>query len=38
MVDIAVARAEELAPKAGAVFGAIKARLYAEVIAELKAV
>jgi Delta3-Delta2-enoyl-CoA isomerase len=33
-----VARAEALAPKAGAVFGAIKARLYAEVIAELKAV
>jgi enoyl-CoA hydratase/carnithine racemase len=38
VVDIAVARAEALAPKAGAVFGAIKARLYAEVIAELKAV
>jgi len=38
VLDIAVARAEELAPKAGAVFGAIKARLYAEVIAELKAV
>jgi Delta3-Delta2-enoyl-CoA isomerase len=38
VLDIAVARAEALAPKAGAVFGAIKARLYAEVIAELKAV
>ena len=38
VLDIAVARAEELASKAGAVFGAIKARLYAEVIAELKAV
>jgi Delta3-Delta2-enoyl-CoA isomerase len=38
VLDVAVARAEELAPKAGAVFGAIKARLYAEVIAELKAV
>lgn len=37
VLDIAVARAEELAPKAGAVFGAIKARLYVEVIAELKA-
>ena len=38
VLDIAVARAEERAAKAGAVFGAIKARLYAEVIAELKAV
>ena len=38
VLDAAVARAEALAPKAGAVFGAIKARLYAEVIAELKAV
>lgn len=38
VLDVAVARAEALAPKAGAVFGAIKARLYAEVIAELKAV
>jgi enoyl-CoA hydratase/carnithine racemase len=36
--DAAVAIAEERAPKAGAVFGAIKARLYAEVIAELKAI
>ncbi len=36
VVDAAVALAEERAPKAGAVFGAIKARLYAEVIAELK--
>ncbi len=35
VLGIAVARAEALAPKAGAVFGAIKARLYAEVIAEL---
>jgi enoyl-CoA hydratase/carnithine racemase len=38
VVDAAVALAEERAPKAGAVFGAIKARLYAEVIAELRAV
>ncbi|MFI5506001.1 enoyl-CoA hydratase/isomerase family protein [Mycobacterium sp. NPDC051804] len=38
VLDAAVARAEALAPKAGAVFGAIKARLYAEVVAELKAV
>ena len=38
VVDAAVALAEERAPKAGAVFGAIKARLYAEVIAELKPV
>ncbi len=36
VVDASVARAEALAPKAGAVFGAIKARLYAEVIAELR--
>ena len=36
VVDAAVARAEALAAKAGAVFGAIKARLYAEVTAELK--
>lgn len=36
VVDAAIARAEELAAKAGPVFGAIKARLYAEVIAELK--
>jgi enoyl-CoA hydratase/carnithine racemase len=36
VVDAAVARAEALAAKAGAVFGAIKARLYAEVIAELR--
>ena len=35
VVDVAVARAEERAAKAGPVFGAIKARLYAEVIAEL---
>lgn len=35
VVDAAVALAEERAPKAGAVFGAIKARLYAEVIAAL---
>ena len=35
VLDVAVARAEERAAKAGAVFGAIKARLYAEVIAEL---
>ena len=38
VVNAAVALAEERAPKAGAVFGAIKARLYAEVIAELTAV
>jgi enoyl-CoA hydratase/carnithine racemase len=38
VVDAAVALAEERAPKGGAVFGAIKARLYAEVIAELRAV
>lgn len=37
MLDAAIARAGELAPKSGAVFGAIKARLYAEVIAELTA-
>ena len=36
VLDVAVALAEERAPKAGPVFGAIKARLYAEVIAELK--
>ena len=36
VVDAAVTRAEALAAKAGAVFGAIKARLYAEVIAELR--
>ncbi|KUH94351.1 enoyl-CoA hydratase-related protein [Mycobacterium sp. IS-3022] len=35
VVDAAVHRAEALAAKAGAVFGTIKARLYAEVIAEL---
>ncbi|KUI44495.1 enoyl-CoA hydratase [Mycobacterium sp. IS-1590] len=35
VLDAAVSRAEALAAKAGAVFGAIKARLYAEVIAEL---
>ena len=35
VLDVAVALAEERAPKAGPVFGAIKARLYAEVIAEL---
>ena len=35
MLDIAIARAQERAAKAGPVFGAIKARLYAEVIAEL---
>jgi enoyl-CoA hydratase/carnithine racemase len=35
VLDIAIARAEERAAKAGAVFGAIKARLYAEVITEL---
>lgn len=38
VLEVAIARAEERAPKAGAVFGAIKARLYAEVIAELTAV
>ncbi|ULE34854.1 enoyl-CoA hydratase-related protein [Mycobacterium sp. IDR2000157661] len=38
VLETAIARAGELAGKAGAVFGAIKARLYAEVIAELKAV
>jgi len=38
VLDAAVALAEALAPKAGEVFGAIKARLYAEVVAELKAV
>jgi enoyl-CoA hydratase/carnithine racemase len=37
VLDIAITRAEALAPKAGAVFGAIKARLYAEVVAELEA-
>ncbi|KUI15995.1 enoyl-CoA hydratase [Mycobacterium sp. GA-1285] len=36
VVDAAVERADALAAKAGAVFGAIKARLYAEVIAELR--
>lgn len=35
MLNLAVARADERAPKAGPVFGAIKARLCAEVIAEL---
>ena len=35
VLDLAVALAEERAAKAGPVFGAIKARLYAEVIAEL---
>lgn len=35
MLDLAVARAEELAAKAGPVLGAIKSRLYAEVVAEL---
>ncbi|KUH96134.1 enoyl-CoA hydratase-related protein [Mycobacterium sp. IS-1556] len=35
VVDAAVDRAQALAAKAGAVFGTIKARLYAEVIAEL---
>jgi Delta3-Delta2-enoyl-CoA isomerase len=35
VLDVAIARAEERAPKAGPVFGAIKTRLYAEVIAEL---
>jgi Delta3-Delta2-enoyl-CoA isomerase len=38
VLDVAVAQAEERAPKAGVVFGAIKARLYAEIIAELQAV
>ncbi len=38
VLDTAVTRAEALAPKAGTVFGAIKTRLYAEVIAELKTV
>nr|WP_268875923.1 enoyl-CoA hydratase-related protein [Mycolicibacterium holsaticum] len=37
LLDVAVARAEERAAKAGAVFGTIKERLYAEVIAELRA-
>ena len=37
VLDAAVARGESLAAKAGVVFGAIKARLYAEVIAELTA-
>jgi Delta3-Delta2-enoyl-CoA isomerase len=37
VLDVACARAEERAAKAGPVFGAIKARLYAEVIAELTA-
>ncbi|MFV9632667.1 MULTISPECIES: enoyl-CoA hydratase-related protein [Mycobacterium] len=36
VLDTAVTRAGALAAKAGTVFGAIKARLYAEVIAELK--
>lgn len=35
VVDAAVARAEERAAKAGPVLGAIKARLYAEVVEEL---
>ena len=35
VLDLAVARAEELAAKAGPVLGAIKSRLYAEVVAEL---
>ncbi len=35
VLDIAISRAEERAAKAGPVFGAIKARLYAEVITEL---
>lgn len=35
VLEIAIARAQERAAKAGPVFGAIKARLYAEVIAEL---
>ena len=37
MLDTAVALAEQRAANAGDVFGAIKARLYAEVIAELTA-
>ncbi|MGV0643836.1 enoyl-CoA hydratase-related protein [Mycolicibacterium sp. XJ879] len=37
LLDVAVARAEERAAKAGAVFGTIKERLYGEVIAELRA-
>jgi enoyl-CoA hydratase/carnithine racemase len=37
VLDTAVALAEQRAAKAGDVFGAIKARLYAEVIAELTA-
>jgi Delta3-Delta2-enoyl-CoA isomerase len=37
VLDVAVARAEERAAKAGPVFGAIKSRLYADVIAELTA-
>jgi enoyl-CoA hydratase/carnithine racemase len=36
LLDVAVARAEDRAAKAGTVFGTIKARLYAEVIAELR--
>lgn len=36
VLDAALSRAEALSAKAGAVFGAIKARLYAEVIAELR--
>lgn len=36
VVDDAIGRADTVAAKAGAVFGAIKARLYAEVIAELR--
>jgi enoyl-CoA hydratase/carnithine racemase len=35
VLDVAIARAQDRAAKAGPVFGAIKARLYAEVIAEL---
>jgi enoyl-CoA hydratase/carnithine racemase len=35
VVDAAVVLAQERAPKAGAVFGTIKERLYAEVIADL---
>ena len=38
LFDMAVARAEERAAKAGPTIGAIKARLYGEVIAELKAI
>lgn len=37
VLDAAIAIAEERSAKAGPVFGAIKARLYAEVIAELTA-